>query len=267
MTLKVSLIVTTYNWPEALRAVLNSVTMQSELPYEVIVADDGSRVETSEMIAEIQKSFPCPLHHVWHEDNGYQGSKIRNKAVALSTGDYLVFIDGDCLLRQDFISRHKALAADGYFVAGNRILLTQQFTYSVLQESRNINTWDPYSFTSEQVNRRWSLLHIPLGIFRKFRVSRWQGVKTCNMSLWKKDFIQIDGFDEQFQGWGYEDSDLTVRLIRLGIKRLSGRFAVTVLHLWHPTSKGVSKQGNWDKLQETISGTRLTAVQGISHHG
>ena len=266
MTLKVSLIITTYNWPEALRAVLNSVKMQLELPHEVIIADDGSRDDTTEMINEIQKTFPCSLHHVWHDDDGYQGSKIRNKAVALSTGDYLVFIDGDCILRTDFISRHKGLATDGYFVAGNRILLTQQFTNSVLQESREINNWDPYSFSKEQVNRRWSLMHIPLGIFRKLRIDRWQGVKTCNMSLWRKDFIRIDGFDEQFQGWGYEDSDLTVRLIRLGIKRLSGRFAVTVLHLWHPTSKGESKQVNWQKLQETISGSRLTAVQGISQH-
>ena len=267
MTLKVSLVITTYNWPEALRAVLNSVTMQVELPYEVIIADDGSREDTTEMISEIQKSFPCPLHHVWHEDNGYQGSKIRNKAVALSTGDYLVFIDGDCILRLDFILRHKALATAGYFVAGNRILLTEQFTKSVLVDSKNINTWDPYSFSNEQVNRRWSLLQIPLGIFRKIRINQWQGVKTCNMSLWRSDFFQIDGFDEQYHGWGYEDSDLTVRLIRLGIKRLSGRFAVTVLHLWHPTSKGQSKQVNWQKLQETISGSRLTALQGISHHG
>jgi len=266
MTLKVSLVITTYNWPEALQTVLNSVTMQSELPYEVIIADDGSRNDTSEMIDEFQKSFPCQLHHVWHQDNGYQGSRIRNKAVALSSGDYLVFIDGDCILRQDFVARHKELATAGYFVAGNRILLTETFTNSILREPQNINTWDPFTFSSEQVNRRWSLLRIPLGIFRKFGIDRWQGVKTCNMSLWRIDFFKINGFDEQFHGWGYEDSDLTVRLIRSGIKRLSGRFAVTVLHLWHPTSKNVSKQVNWNKLQETINGTRLAAELGISQH-
>ncbi len=266
MTLKVSLVITTYNWPEALETVLNSVTMQDVLPHEVIIADDGSRNATREMINKFKETFPCSLHHVWHEDDGYQGSKIRNKAVMLCTGNYLVFIDGDCILRQDFISRHKHLATPGFFVAGNRILLTQQFTESILRQSKSINTWRAFSFSTAQVNRRWSLLQFPLGVFRKLRFNRWQGVKTCNMSLWKSDFYLIDGFDEQFQGWGYEDSDLTVRLIRQGVKRLSGRFAVTVLHLWHPTSKGESKQGNWQKLRETINGSRCTAMQGLSQY-
>jgi glycosyltransferase involved in cell wall biosynthesis len=262
----ISLVITTYNWPKALEQVLTSVKNQQVLPLEVVIADDGSENETREMITHFQKLFPCPIQHIWHPDNGYQGSKIRNKAVMASKGDYIIFVDGDCLMRPDFVKQHIRLAKVGYFVAGNRILMTQIFTKSLLDKTTKISDWKPFSFTKDQVNRRWSLLQFPLGIFRKIRFGRWQGVKTCNMSLWRSDFYLVDGFDERYRGWGYEDSDLIVRLIRKKLRRLSGRFAVTVVHLWHPTSKTKPKQGNWGLLEETINGSSGTAIEGVSKY-
>ncbi len=263
----VSLIITTYNWPWALERVLDSVRQQQVMPQEIVIADDGSENATRELIDSFRPVFPCPVQHVWHPDDGFQRAKILNKAVMASTGDYIIFVDGDCLMRPDFVTQHMRLAETGYFVAGNRILMTAQFTQRVLDESHRIYAWKPFSFSQEQVNRRWPLLQLPLGMLRKIGGSRWQGAKTCNLALWKTDFYRVDGFDERYRDWGYEDSDLVVRLIRKKIKRLSGRFAVTVIHLWHPTSKNDAKPGNWNRLLETINSSDGTALKGVSKHG
>jgi len=236
-SLSVSLILTTYNWPEALAAVLDSIKLQRTLPTEVLIADDGSTESTKHCIQAYQNDFPCPLIHVWHEDHGHQASKIRNKTVAQATGEYLIFLDSDCLLPQ-----------------------------KVLQERIDVTSKPPFSFSLEQVNRRWSLLNIPIGPFRYTRPGCWKGVKSCNMSMYKQDFVDANGFEEKFEGWGYEDTDLIVRLIRSGHKRISGRFSTTVLHLWHSTNKSVLEEDNRKRLQETIDGDRKKALQGIEQH-
>ena len=161
-----SLIITTYNWPEALGAVLNSVRHQAVLPREVLIADDGSGEETRELIAQLAPEFPCQLRHIWHPDEGYQVARIRNLAAEQSTGDYLIFIDGDCLLRADFIQQHLALRRTAHFVAGNRVLLTPEYTEEVLSTGLDITAWSPFRFSRTHVNRRWSLLKLPMGWFR-----------------------------------------------------------------------------------------------------
>ena len=265
-SLSVSLILTTYNWPEALAAVLDSIKLQRTLPTEVLIADDGSTESTKHCIQAYQNDFPCPLIHVWHEDHGHQASKIRNKTVAQATGEYLIFLDSDCLLRSDFTAQHLALAKPRHFVAGNRVLLSERFTQKVLQERIDVTSKSPFSFSREQVNRRWSLLNIPIGPFRYTRPGCWKGVKSCNMSMYKQDFVDANGFEEKFEGWGYEDTDLVVRLLRSGHKRISGRFSTTVLHLWHSTNKSILEEDNRKRLQETIGGDRKKALQGIEQH-
>jgi len=266
MSVEVSLIITTYNWPEALGAVLDSVARQNKLPLEVVIADDGSTDDTRRLIERYQQDFPCPILHIWHYDHGYQAAQIRNKAVAKSKGDFLIFIDSDCLMRPDFIEQHTRLAETGHFVAGNRVLLSENYTNQVLEESIDVCQIRPFDFSSGQVNRRWSLLPIPLGIFRRIQPGTWKGVKACNMSMYTSDFITANGFEEEFEGWGYEDSELIIRLQKKGIKRISGRFAVTVLHLWHASNKSNLKEGNWQRLQNTLNGNRTTANRGIDQH-
>ncbi|MEJ2176930.1 MAG: glycosyltransferase family 2 protein [Gammaproteobacteria bacterium] len=266
MNLKVSLIITTYNWPEALAAVLDTIARQEQLPHEVVIADDGSMSPTKEIIERYQRDFPVPLHHVWHPDNGYQASKIRNKAVMRSSGNYLVFLDGDCLLRSDYIAQHRRLARSNYFISGNRVLLSKAYTEKVLSQHIDVSKMKPFEFAKENINRRWSLLPIPLGVCRFTRPNTWEGVKACNMSMFAKDFVEVNGFEEQFEGWGYEDSDLIVRLLNKGVQRISGRFAVTVIHLWHNTHKSLEEKDNWKRLQSTIADKRRTATLGLSQY-
>ena len=258
-----SLIVTTYNWPRALSAVLETVRRQNVLPGEVLVADDGSGPETRQMLERTRDGFPCPLEHIWHPDEGYQVARIRNRAATAARGGYLIFIDGDCLLRPDFIERHIQLGREGHFVAGNRVLLTPEFTGEVLDSALDITRRSPLSISRSDVNRRWSLMRLPMGWLRRAMPRRWKGVMTCNLGLFTSDFLATNGFEEHFEGWGYEDSDLAVRLHHLGIRRISGRFAVTVLHLWHQTNRSSLEESNWARLQETIHSDRIRAVQGI----
>lgn len=259
----VSLVITTYNWPRALGAVLRSVRRQTVPPAEVLIADDGSGPETAELISRMQREFPCPLIHVWHPDEGYQVARIRNRAAAKASAGYLVFIDGDCLLRPDFIAGHMALRRPGHFVAGNRVLLSPEYTGEVLSRELDITTLSPFQFSRKRLNRRWSLARLPMGWLRHAMPWRWKGVMTCNLSLYRSDFVTVNGFEETFTGWGYEDSDLAVRLHHHGVRRISGRFAVTVLHLWHRTNRSSLEESNWARLQETIASDRVRAQRGM----
>lgn len=266
MNLNVSLVVTTYNWPSALDAVLRSIENQQCRPNEVIIADDGSTEETSDIIKKWASKSSLNIRHVWQEDNGFQAAKIRNKAASLAKGDYIIFLDGDCLLRPDFIAQHKRLALKGYFVAGNRVLFSSSFTDKILNHQIEPEGWEPSQYSSEQINRTWPLRYVPLGILRKRAPNKWQGVKTCNLGVWKSDLILVNGLDEAFIGWGYEDSDLVIRLLRAGVKHLNGRLATTVLHLWHHENDRSQEQENWAKLQEVLNGDKKLAEKGIDQY-
>lgn len=138
---RVSLIVSTYNRPDALRVCLDSVKHQTILPYEVIIGDDGSRSETADTIKEISRNFPVPIKHVWHEDNGFQLAMMRNKSVAASSGDYIIEVDGDVFLHPKFIEDHLREAAPGIYVKGGRTNLGKELTEEICRQgmSRRIS--------------------------------------------------------------------------------------------------------------------------------
>ncbi|MGH8553795.1 MAG: glycosyltransferase, partial [Methylococcales bacterium] len=129
----ISVVVTTYNRPDALLACLNSLIAQSDRNFEILIADDGSGQSTRQAIERFQaEQLTTVIEHVYQQDRGFRAGTIRNKAVARSRGDYIVFIDGDCVVFPDFVAMHRKLAESGYFVAGNRILLSREFTEIVL---------------------------------------------------------------------------------------------------------------------------------------
>lgn len=264
-----SLIITTYNWPAALTLVLESVRTQRVLPLEVLVADDGSTGETRTLIKTLQSNFPIPLKHIWHPDKGFRAACIRNKAILQARGDVLVCVDGDCVLPAHFIARHRRLAEKGWFVAGSRILLSQTYTARVLAQTCML---PEHSIAILQmarqrhVNRWLPTLALPLGPVRKCTPYRWKGAKTCNLAAWKADILAVNGFDESFEGWGYEDSDLVIRLLRLGIKHKSGRFASFVFHLDHPEQSRDRAKENWARFMHIKAEGRLRAVYGLEEH-
>jgi glycosyltransferase involved in cell wall biosynthesis len=264
----VSVIVATYNREDALDAVLRSLARQTDTRFEVLVADDGSRAATAEMIAAWAPRMPVPLEHVWHDDCGFRLAEIRNRAIRASKGDYCVFLDGDCLARPDYIAAHRALAEPGYFVIGNRILLSSEITARVLGGGLEPEGWRLAQFLALSwrggINRVAPLIALPLGPLRKLGGRRWQGARGCNVACFRADLDRIDGFDAAFTGWGREDSDLFVRLIRSGVRRKDGRFATGVLHLWHPESERSKLSDNQAKLDRVLQSDRLRAERGLS---
>jgi glycosyltransferase involved in cell wall biosynthesis len=237
----ISVIVATYNREDALGAVLRSLSRQTEERFEVVVADDGSRPATAAVIAAWTSHMPVPLKHVWHEDRGFRLAEIRNRAIRASAGTYCIFLDGDCMARPDYVAAHRGLAEPGYFVTGNRVLLSPALSEHVLAGGLEPESWRLEHFLARrwrgEVNRFAPLIGLPLGPLRKLGGQRWRGARACNVACFRDDLERVDGFDAAFTGWGREDSDLFVRLIRSGVRRKDGRFATGVLHLWHPENE------------------------------
>lgn len=226
-----ALLISTYNWPEALRLVLESVKRQTRLPDETVVADDGSGEATRALIEEFRKSFPCPLIHVWQEDEGYRLAAIRNRAIATSRCDYIVQIDGDCILPPRFIEDHLAAARPGWFTCGSRTLLTESRTREILSGGNA-----RLSPLSRGVRNRVNALRIPpltLFLRERYRAHKPYIAKGCNMGFWKKDLLAVNGYNEDISGWGREDSELEVRLMKYGVRRQSLKFAGAQYHLFH----------------------------------
>ncbi len=253
---QLSVIVTTYNWPKALHRVLSGLCAQHYQRLEVIIADDGSLPDTKELVHFWQKKCPFALHHCWQPDEGFQAARIRNKAVAMASHEYCIFIDGDCVPLPHFTAYHAKLAQPGWFVAGNRILLNKQFTAEILKQDWEIEHYSLKKWfiarAGGKCNRFLPLLPLPLGPLRKLYAHRWQGAKTCNLGVWRRDFLQVNGFNEAYVGWGFEDSDLVIRLQNANIRRKNGKFAVPVLHLWHPEADRTHAKENAQRLQATL---------------
>lgn len=270
MNLTISIIITTFNRPDALAMVLKAFNSQTENNFEVIVADDGSTPATKSLIDHLSAKVKYQLKHVWQEDVGFRAAKIRNKAVGLSAGNYLIFLDGDCVPLPFFINKHMKLAQQDRFVVGNRILLSKDFTNLVLNNHLPIYQWNKFKWFNCRI-RGWcnqcsSLIILPLGCLRKLKPQSWKGAKTCNLGIWKQDFLEINGFDEEYQGWGYEDSDLVTRLIKNSIKRKSGKYAVPVIHLWHNENDRVREKINYAKLENILKNNEIRIEKGVDQY-
>ncbi len=268
--MKISVIVTTYNNPKALQLILHSLLQQTEQAFELIIADDGSTTETRQLIEKFAQSSPIPIQHIWQDDQGFRAAAIRNKAIIAASGDYIIFLDGDVVPRQNFIAQHRLLAEKGWLVAGNRILLSATYTQQVLNQQLPIATysWLQWSWLrlTGKMNRLLPLLTLPLTAWRKKKPTKWQGVKTCNLAVWREDLIAVNGLDEAFIGWGFEDSDLVVRLFHQGIQRKEGRFAVPVLHLWHRENDRSCEAENWQRFVAVLNSTKIKADKGLNQY-
>jgi len=236
--MKISVIVATYNRPDALNVVLQSLECQTDNDFEIIVADDGSDNETKSLVEiHIQKTKNL-IKHVWHEDLGFRLSKIRNLAMQSATGSYLIFLDGDCAVQPDFIESHRRLSEKCFIVTGSRILLEKEITEKICKDrSFNFSEFKRKSFEyliKKQINKFLPLfIKLPDHPLRKYKKFQWRRIKGCNLGCWKSDAIDINGFDEVLVGWGHEDADFVFRMYQNGINRKSGAWGTEVLHLWH----------------------------------
>jgi glycosyltransferase involved in cell wall biosynthesis len=264
----ISVIVTTYNREDALDAALRALAHQSDRYFEIVIADDGSRLETGRIVESWKPRLSVPLKHVRHAHHGFRGGEIRNRGIRASAGEICIFLDGDCLAGTDFVAAHRQLHESGWFVTGNRILLSPELTESVLTQRVAVETWSFTALLRQRmrggINRLMPTLRLPLGPLRKLHRESWEGAQTCNLAVARRDLDRVDGFDCGYTGWGLEDSDLVVRLLHAGVRRKDGRFATGVLHLWHPQSDRAQLPANQARLDEVIGGTRVRALRGLS---
>ena len=239
----VSLIVTTYNWPDALEICLRSLAHQSFPAFEVVIADDGSTEETRERIEALRGELPYRVEHVWQDDQGFRAAEIRNKAVLRSRGDYLIFLDGDCFTLPDFVRGHVEQSERARLTVGRRSFLRQSFSQEILQAGYQPK-WGNRAYMFFRVlfgggNRAVQLLPIPVSErARKAQPFELDKAQTCNLGVWRDDYVSVYGFDESYNEYGLEDTDLVCRLYRRGVRRTTLNHLDPVLHLWHPRKKG-----------------------------
>jgi glycosyltransferase involved in cell wall biosynthesis len=266
----VAVVVTTYNRPDALAAVMNGYCGQTDQGFELIVADDGSTGETRELVESYQSRAPMPVRHVWQEDAGFRAAAARNRAIVSSHAAYIIFTDGDCVPSRQFVAAHKRLARAGYFVAANRVLLSAACTRRVLSEREPVHLWNwrawLRAWLRRDVNRLMPLLRLPDGRWRERHPQRWKGVKTCNMAVWRSDLLRVNGLDECYEGWGLEDSDLVIRLLHAGVRHKSARFAAPVFHLWHAENDRSKLVRNQQRLDALLNSTQTRAVRGLDQY-
>jgi len=264
----VSVVITTYNRSDALLAVLNGLLQQTDRNFEVIVADDGSRPEHQRAVMESPVARALCAVHVWHPDVGFTASRIRNRGVAASRGEYIVFLDGDCVPEVDFIARHKLLAQSGFFVNGSRVLLSPGLTAGALTGTERICGRSAWYWVKQRflghASKLIGLLRLPDGAFRIRREFSWKGIRSCNMGAWRSDFERVDGFDESFVGWGHEDADFVLRLHNSGVARKNGFCATEVFHLWHKEAARNQESQNARVVKERATTTVTRPTLGFA---
>lgn len=266
----ISVVVTTYNRPDALEAVVCALFAQDDRHYEIIIADDGSGANTRELLERLQKEAPVPLKHVWQPDEGFRAAMARNRGTLAAAGDYVIFLDGDCVPQRDFVSRHRALARPGYLVSGSRVLLSPGYTARVLGERidlQSLSTGDKLRLRAHgDINKVLQLLAKVPDVGRESKRFTWRRIKSCNLAVWRKDLIAVNGFDESFTGWGHEDSDLVVRLFNAGVMRKDGAFATEVFHLWHREAQRDQESSNRKVVLQRAEDGTIVAIQGLAQH-
>lgn len=263
--MRISVAVITYNWPQALELVLRSLAAQTELPYEVIVSDDGSQPATRDLLLRMAADYPTRLVHLWQPDEGARMSRARNCAIAAAQGDYLVLLDGDMVVERHFISDHRRFARQGCFVQGSRVLSNAQLATSMLEGKRSCAM--PAFFTRGIERRRHTLRLPALAYWTTRPGQRRSGIKSCNMGFWRDDLLRVNGFNEAMIGWGREDRELALRAFHAGLLRRDVRFSALAMHLYHPTRKHHMRDNPNDRILGDTRDRRLVRCErGLSQH-
>ena len=269
-TQTLSVVITTYNRPDALTAVVEACFAQSDNNFEIIIADDGSTANTRDCIARLAARAPVPLRHVWQPDDGFRAAMARNRGTLAATGNYIIFLDGDCVPQRDFIRRHRALAQPGFLVSGSRILLGQAFSARVLGEGidlQDMSLLDKLRLRAQGALNKAAPLLVKLpDIGRQRRAFSFRRIKGCNMAFWRSDLDRINGFDESFKGWGHEDADVVVRLFHAGVLRKDGAYATEVFHLWHREAQRDQATSNKQLVLDRLANKTTQAVKGLKEH-
>lgn len=258
-----SVIISTYNSPAWLQKVLWGFEYQSDKDFEIVIADDGSGEETRKMIDAFRLRTGMAVIHVWHEDDGFQKSAILNKAIIATSGDYLIFTDGDCIPRRDFVETHRKFAEPGRFLSGGYFMLpmaTSQFiTESHISDSSAFNVeW----LRSNGLDRTHKSMKLTASgwwsTFLNFITTTRPTWNGHNASGWKKDIVSANGFNEEMK-YGGQDRELGERLENAGIRGKQIRYSAICIHLDHKRGYKTAESIRFNKaVRANTRNKRLT---------
>ena len=262
-----SLIITTYNWPQALRLSVKSVWNQTILPREIIIADDGSTIDTRETIDQLRKRSPIPITHVWQPDEGFQLSKIRNRGIAAALSEYIICIDGDCILEPHFIEDHIYHSQVGRGVFGSRVKLVPSASAKYLaSESFNkpffLSPKIRFGYNLKALRNRWLCNRTIVEIANSQPKVKIYG---SNMAFWKSDAIRINGFDEDYTSYGWEDLDFGLRMRRAGVPIKFIQHAALQYHLYHQTRTNDNNETK-NLFQKCVEQNRIRVEKGLDQY-
>jgi glycosyltransferase involved in cell wall biosynthesis len=258
--MKVSLIISTFNQPQVLAKVLDGVHRQVQLPDEMLIADDGSDDVTHELIKKFSASVTMPVHHVWQPHEGFRKTIILNQTIAQATGDYLILTDGDCVPHPRFVRDHLSLAEKGFWVQGRRCFVREEHVPNFSAEIIPAFAWmltGKITGAAKGIRWPWSIVHRDVG---------QRGIIGCNMAIWRSDLLAVNGYDEDYVGWGGEDSDVGTRLYHLGRLRKFVYGRAITFHLNHPPISRAQHAGSLTRLAETVSTRKVRCEHGLDQH-
>jgi glycosyltransferase involved in cell wall biosynthesis len=260
--ISLGLIINTHEQPEYLARVLGAVARQTSQPEEVLLADDGSGEPTRRVFAAWSAAHPLRAEHVWQPHEGFRRARILNQAIARARSDYVVFLDGDTVPHPRFIADHRQLACRGAFTQGHRALVKEQaagwFGLNGFTQDRRRALWQGQLGGLKHAYR-WPF---PL---RRARADL-RGIRGCNLAAWRDDLVQVNGYNEAFVGWGREDSELCVRLMNRGVKRVDARGWALCYHLWHPPASRAGLPANDEVLEQTRASRACVCEKGLSQY-
>lgn len=262
-----AVVISTYNQADFLRLTLEGYRRQTDTAFSIYIADDGSKSETGQLIEHIQADFPVPVHHIWQPDNGFRKARIHNRVISQVGESHILLTDGDCIPLPGLIAAHRRYAGENYFISGSRILLSRPCTKRVCRlhafETACSKLWWFKQRLCGNINRLLPLL-LPAALSAPS--VQLEGIRGCHLSCPTAALHAINGFDEAFEGWGREDSDLTARLLHAGFKRRNLR-GMPVLHLWHQEFSRQRLAENDDMLQACLNEQRIEANIGLRQLG
>ena len=259
-----ALIISTYNRPKALYLTLLSVAQQKTMPTEIIIADDGSTQSTKDVIDFFVLKKKLLIKHVWHNDEGFRLSAIRNKAIAASKSEYIIQTDGDLILHPYFVQDHMQFAKLNSFVTASRVLINQEKTKE-LEENKSMLISLFSTYTKDKGNG----LHLPIlwKLFESYKRHKEPAkVRGCNMAFWRKDVVNVNGYDESFTGWGHEDMELAQRLLNNGLTKRFLKFGAVQYHLYHPEASRSNDKTNKEKFFETVNTNKKKCAIGLQQY-
>jgi glycosyltransferase involved in cell wall biosynthesis len=263
---RLALVITTHERPDALAAVLDSVAKQVTAPDEIIIADDGSSAPSRAVIDDFTRRSTTPVITVHQEHRGFRVARLRNLAIAATSADYLVFIDGDMLLHPGFIADHRRVARPGRFTQGVRVLADAELTRRLLAWPP-VATPAPFSRGLGGLRRLYLLRSRVLSAVMRRAANGLIAIKSCNLAAWRADLVRVNGFDEDFEGWGPEDKELAQRLRHAGVRRQTLLFGGIATHLHHPAASRNALPANLARLERTRRERRIRCDHGLDSHG